>query len=226
MKTTMKRLYVSLMLMAMFSLPVLAQVTPTTPDVKLFCDGSTLDLGTPPVGTDWIVRYSTTPTDTPTEGIVLNGNIISAADLNSGYYYIISKGTDAGACESEMQEVPVYKFAALAVDFTAPTSYCIEDVASQEFTGSATSTDSYTSLAYQWYTVNAGVETAISGATSITYKPSETVTPGTETTYRLKAGYLVDGLRYCSAIVDKAISVTVKPAKPTITISGVTGEAL
>lgn len=226
MKTTMKSLYLSLTLVAMGSLTALAQVTPTTPDVKLFCDGSTLDLGAPPTGTNWIVRYSATQTDTPTDGIVLDGSIIQSADLNSGYYYIISKGTDAGACESEMQEVPIYKFAALTVDFTAPTSYCIEDVASQEFTGSTTSTDTYSSFAYQWYTVTGGIETPISGATSINYKPSETITPGTETTYRFKAGYLVDGLRYCSTIVDKAITVTVKPTKPTITISGVTGETL
>lgn len=195
-----------------------AQVTPVTTDVKLFCDATDLDLGAAPNGEEWHVWYSTSPTTTPTDGVVLTGTTIPAASLQTGYYYIATQGTAEGSCMSEMVEVPVYKFAPLTVDFTAPSSYCIEDVTAQELIGTVTTTDAYQNFAYQWYTVEGTTETPIDGATTATYKPTST-TPG-DITYRLKGGYLVDALRYCSATVDKTVTVTAKPATPTITIEG------
>jgi hypothetical protein len=98
---------------------VSAQVLPTTSGVSLFCKGSDLTLPAAPAGEDWIVKYSATQTTTPSTGVALvSGNKIAAADLNTGYYYLSSKSTTPGSCESELQEIPVYVLQPLTVNFT------------------------------------------------------------------------------------------------------------
>ena len=206
-----------------------SQVTPTTPDVNLFCDGTDLVLPTPATGTQYIVRYSEMPTTTPSNTLTLDddGVTIPSSELATGYYYVSIEGdaTNPELCESDMTELPVYKFAPLTVAFTAK-DYCIEDASNQSFIGTVTSTDSYDTYTYQWYTVANDIETEIEGATTETYKPSTDVAAGTTTTYRLKAGYRVGELRYCAAISDVEVTVTAKPTAPTITIEGSTGETL
>lgn len=205
-------------------------VTPTTTDVELFCEGSNLELGTAPAGRVWMVRFSTTPgNDTPEETVPLtDGTTIPAALLKNGYYYISIDGDTSNpeVCESVPTEIPVYVFKPLTVDFVA-ADYCIEDAAGQTFTAEPTTTDAHTTYAYQWFTVDGTTETAISGATAATYTPDPAIPAGTTTTYRLKAGYLVGTLAYCSQQGDNDVTVTAKPAKPTITVSGgATGETL
>ncbi|RQP15921.1 MAG: hypothetical protein EAS52_13450 [Parapedobacter sp.] len=229
MKKTIKHTIAASSLLLMLNvLQTNAQVVPTTSGVNLFCQGSDLDLGTPPANTEWIVRYSSTETTTPTTTLVLTDNSIPAADLETGYYYISTVGNAANPeiCESDMATVPVYVFAPLTVDFDAE-DYCIEDAGDQTFTADLTTTDAYTTYAYQWFTVSGGVETAIVGATSATYTPDPDINPNTTTTYRLKAGYSVGSLTYCSSAEDHEVTVLPKPSTPTITIGGsATGETL
>ncbi len=227
MKTTIKQiLSTTAALFALSPSTSHAQVVmPTTPEVTLFCDGTPLDLGNAPAGTEWIVRYSEEPTDTPNDNVTLSGNTIPAATLVTGYYYVsYDNPNDPEVCESEMLEMPIYKFAPLSITFTA-SDYCIEDASTQTFEGDLTSTDAYDTFAYQWYTVDGGTETAIDGATTIDYNPDPSIQPGTTTNYRLKAGYLVGALRYCSTTYDMAVTVTAKPGTPTISIEGATGES-
>ncbi|MGK6350916.1 hypothetical protein [Parapedobacter sp. DT-150] len=226
MKTTINFFILAAVALLLNVSSAFAQVTPTTPNVDLFCDGADLVLPTPAAGTQYVMRYSATSTTTPSTTLTLaDGVTIPAAELETGYYYLSIEGDadNPELCESDMQELPVYKFAPLTVAFTA-ADYCIEDATTQTFTGEATTTDA-TTLAYQWYTVVEGVETAITGATEATYSPSEDIAPGTTTTYRLKTGYVVDGLRYCTAVsVDVDVTVTAKPGMPTIEVEGSTGE--
>ncbi|SKB79173.1 hypothetical protein SAMN05660226_03173 [Parapedobacter luteus] len=231
MKTTMIKCSViaTATLVFLLNRAAVAQVTPTMPGVTLFCSGMPMTLPTPGAGQQWMVRYSATSTETPTTTLALtDGTTIPAADLQTGYYYVSTIGdtTNPEVCESEMQEIAVYVFAPLSVSFTA-TDYCIEDVGSQAFTGTVTSADPYDTFSYQWYTVadgGTGTETPIPGATNATYEPSADIAPGTTTTYRLRAGYLVAGLRYCSADFDATVAVTAQPGAPTITIEGAAGQ--
>ncbi|PYF76709.1 hypothetical protein [Pedobacter nutrimenti] len=198
-----------------------AQVLPTTSGVNFLCNGSDLDFGAPAANTTWIVRYSATSTTTPSAGVALTGNKVPAASVQTGYYYLISKGTAAGSCESSPQEIPVYKFAPISVAFTA-ADYCSENAATTTFTGTTTASDpNVSTYAYQWYTVDAGgLATAISGATSSTYTPTLTNNTNADisTTYRLQSGYLVAGNKYCGTTVDHVVKVLAKPTTPTITI--------
>ncbi|MFW0717465.1 hypothetical protein [Pedobacter sp. N23S346] len=202
---------------------VSAQVLPTTPDVSLFCKGSDLTLPPAPSGGEWIVKYSATQTTTPSTGITLVSGKIPAANLNTGYYYLSSKSTIAGACESELQEIPVYVLEPLVVDFT-PADFCLESPLAQK--GKVSSPDANTqAFAYQWYTLDgANAETAISGATAKDYTPSAPATVGTKK-HRLKVGYVIGGKNYCPQTADHDITVTAKPTKPTITPGTLTGTA-
>lgn len=203
-----------------------AQVTPTTTNVELFCHDSDLSLGAPPANQEWVVKYSVTQTTTPNEGVDLTSNTIPAAELTTGYYYISTVGnaSNPDICESEMVEVPVYKFAALTATLDA-SDYCFEDAGDQEFEVTTSSTDTYATFGYQWYTVVGGTETPIAGATNATYAPNAAIAVGTTTTYRVKVGYLVGGSRYCSAIQTEDVTVAARPSTPTITIGGTaTGE--
>ena len=203
---------------------VSAQVLPTTPGVSLFCNGSDLTLPAAPAGEDWIVKYSATQTTTPNTGVTLvSVNKIAAADLNTGYYYLSSKSTTAGACESELQEIPVYVLKPLVVDFT-PANFCLESPLAQ--VGSVNNPDATNipNLAYQWYIVDGTNETAISGATSKDYTPSAPATVGTKK-HRLKVGYVIGGKNYCAQVADHDITVTAKPTKPTITPGTIIGTA-
>jgi hypothetical protein len=200
-----------------------AQVVPTTPGVSLFCKGSDLTLPTAPVGEDWIVKYSATQTTTPGTGITLVSGKIAAADLNTGYYYLSSKSTTAGACESELQEIPVYVLQPLVVEFI-PANFCLESPLAQK--GNVVNPDATNipDLAYQWYTIDGTVETAIPGAIEKDYTPSAPATVGTKK-YRLKVGYLINGNKYCPQWADNNVTVTAKPVKPTITPGTITGTA-
>lgn len=221
--TTKTILAVIFVIICTFS-KVSAQVLPNTPGVSLFCKGSDLTLPSPPSGEDWIVKYSATQTTTPGTGITLvSGNKIAAADLNTGYYYLSSKSTTAGACESELQEIPVYVLKPLVVDFT-PANFCLESPLAQ--VGSVTNPEdpTITTLAYQWYTVDGTVETAIAGATAKDYTPSAPATVGTKK-HRLKVGYVIGSKNYCAQTADHDITVTAKPTKPTITPGTITGTA-
>ncbi|SFS61625.1 hypothetical protein [Sphingobacterium wenxiniae] len=203
------------------------QVTPTTPDVVLFCaDAEDYDLGNSPAtgpNPRWIVRHSATPLVIANIGdtspIALTGNSIPAANLTTGYLYI--SYIDDENCESIPEEVPIYKFAALTATVNAP-EYCEEDPAT--FTATPVSADAYTAFAYQWYTVVGGVDTPIAGATSATYEPQD-VLAGTTITYKVRIGYLVGTSKYCSyTTTGTDVTVTAKPSKPTITVEGATAE--
>ncbi len=203
---------------------VSAQLLPNTPGVSLFCNGTDLTLPPAPSGEDWIVKYSATQTNIPSTGIILaSGNKIPAADLKTGYYYLSSKSTTAGACESELQEIPVYVLQPLVVEFI-PANFCLESPLAQ--VGTVSSPDANTqAFVYQWYTLDgAGAETAIPGATAKDYTPSAPAIVGTKK-HRLKAGYLIDGKNYCPQTADHDIMVTPKPTKPTITPGTITGTA-
>jgi len=205
-------LAITFLLIGTFS-TVSAQVLPTTSGVSLFCKGSDLTLP-PPAGADWIVKYSATQITTPNLGVPLvSGNKIAAADLKTGYYYLSSKSTSPGSCESELQEIPVYVLEPLVVDFT-PADFCLESPLAQ--IGNVSSPDANTqSFAYQWYTVDGTVETAIPGQTTKDYTPSAPATVGIKT-HRLKVGYVINGNKYCPQWADHDVKVTAKPAKPTI----------
>ncbi|MBT2561659.1 hypothetical protein J7E50_12515 [Pedobacter sp. ISL-68] len=203
---------------------VSAQVLPTTSGVNLFCKGSDLTLPAAPAGEDWIVKYSATQTATPSTGVALvSGNKIAAADLNTGYYYLSSKSTTPGSCESELQEIPVYVLQPLTVNFT-PADFCLESPLAQVSAVTNPDATNIPTLAYQWYTVTGGVETAISGATTKDYTPSAPATVGTKT-HRLKVGYVINGNKYCPQWADHDVTVTAKPVKPTITPGTITGTA-
>lgn len=200
-------------------------VTPTTAGVSLFCQGSELTLPAPAIaGEEWVVKYSADQTTSPTIGVILaTGNKISSTDLKTGFYYLSTKSSIEGSCESAMQELPVYVLKSLTADFT-PVTFCVEGTP-LALKGAVTNPEdpTITTLAYQWYTVNGGVETAIAGATAIDYTPNGTITVGT-IKYRLKTGYLINGKKYCPAISnDKDVVVTAKPSKPTITPTQITG---
>ncbi|SDD75227.1 hypothetical protein [Pedobacter soli] len=200
-----------------------AQVTPTTTDVSLFCKGSDLTFPAPAPGENWIVRFSTTATTTPSTVITLvGGNKIAAADLQNGYYYLSSKATAAGSCESEMQQIPVYVLKPLVPDFAA-ANFCVEAPLTQVGTIINPEDPTITTLAYQWYTVTGSAETAIAGATSKDYTP---VSPTVGTTkYRLKVGYVIGGNKYCPQTVDHDVVVSAKPTKPTLTPAQISGTA-
>lgn len=195
-------------------------VTPATAGVTLMCSDSPLDFGAPAANTTWIVRYSPTSTTTPNTGVTLTGNTVAAADLQTGYYYLISKGTAVGSCESLPQEIPVYKFAPIAAAFTF-LDYCSENAAASAFAGSAVSTDAVNTFAYQWYTVAATVATPIPGATSASYTPTllNETTSDITTTYRLQVGYLLNGNKYCGTFIDHDVKVLAKAVKPTVTVT-------
>ncbi|MGM9477366.1 hypothetical protein ACS5PU_13080 [Pedobacter sp. GSP4] len=221
--TIKKGLFLLTFLLISNILRVSAQITPTTTGVNLFCKGSDLTLPAPASGENWIVRYSATPTTTPSTAITLvGGNKIAAADLQNGYYYLSSKATAAGSCESEMQEIPVYVLRPLVPDFAA-ANFCVESPLTQVGTVTNPEDPTVTTLAYQWYTVVGTTETAISGATNKDYTPAS---PSVGTTkYRLKVGYLIGGNKYCAQTVDHDVTVTAKPTKPTVTIGTAQGTA-
>lgn len=220
MKTIIKQFALFFAFICSINLAAYSQsVTPTTSDVKLVCNTGTLDLGAPPASTTWEVAYSSTPTTTPSVGVTLTGNTIAGAELRTGYYYIMTKGTAPGSCISEAAQVPVFLLSPLAVDFTG-YELCAENVSgTTPLTGTvaSTDTDNTYSYAYQWYTVSGGVESPISGATDLIYTP--TLTAGSTTTYRLKAGYLIGASKYCSSTADHSINILAAPGTPTITIS-------
>jgi len=202
---------------------VIAQVVPTTPGVNLFCEGSDLTLPAPAANENWIVKYSVNQTATPATVIPLSaGTKIVAADLKTGYYYLSAKSTAAGACESDMQEIPIYVLKPLVLAFT-PANFCVENP--QKQTGSVVNPESplLASLAYQWYKVNAGTESIIAGETTKDYTPVNEVV-GVHT-YRLKVGYLINGNKYCPQIIDHDITVSPKPGKPNVAGSTIIGTA-
>lgn len=214
MKTNIKQFILITALFCSVNLVASAQVTTSTPGVKLFCSGAEIDLGTAPTGTTWEVAYSATSTNTPSSFITLDGNKI--ASPQTGFYYIMTKGTAVGSCISAAQEVPVYMLSPLVVDFSG-FDICSENATTSTLTGTVTSTDTNTqAFAYQWYTVVSNVETAITNATNLTYSPA---TATANTVYRLKAGYSIGTGKYCSTIKDHTINITAAPAKPTISIS-------
>ncbi|QNN43100.1 hypothetical protein [Pedobacter roseus] len=221
--TIKKSLFVIALLLICNFLRVSAQITPTTTGVNLFCKGSDLTLPAPPAGSNWIVRFSASSTTTPSTVITLvSGNQIAAANLQNGYYYLSSKSTTAGSCESDMQEIPVYVLKPLVPDFAA-ANFCVETPIAQ--LGSITNPEdpTITTLAYQWYTVVGSTETAITGATQKDYTP---VSPTVGITkYRLKVGYVINGNKYCAQTVDHDVTVTAKPTKPTITPAQISGTA-
>ncbi|WP_316824870.1 hypothetical protein [Pedobacter miscanthi] len=221
--TIKKSLFVIALLLICNFLRVSAQVTPTTTGVSLFCQGSDLTLPAAPTGQDWIVRFSTNITTTPSTVIPLaGGNKIAAADLQNGYYYLSSKAATAGACESDMQQIPVYVLKPLVPNFAA-ADFCIETPIAQVGTIINPEDPAITSLAYQWYTVAGTTETAIAGANQKDYTPASP-TVGT-TKYRLKVGYVINGNKYCAQTVDHDVTVTAKPTKPTITPAQILGTA-
>ncbi|MGM9477370.1 hypothetical protein ACS5PU_13100 [Pedobacter sp. GSP4] len=198
-------------------------LAPNTPGVNLFCADADLTLPTAPIGSDWIVKYSATSTTSPSLGINLSGgNKIANADLKTGYYYLSSKATAAGSCESEMQEIPVYVFKPLMPTVT-PAPFCVESPLAQ--IGNITNPEdpAKAPLAYQWYTVVGTTETAISGATNKDYTP--TAPSVGNTTYRFKVGYEINGNKYCPQSADQTITITAKPTKPTVTIGTAQGTA-
>lgn len=204
-------------------------VTPTTPDVVLLCaDAGNYDLGAAPAtGTNprWVVRYYDTPLADITQigmtaPITLSGNAIPAANLITGYLYISTISDET--CESEPTIVPIYKFAPIAASISGVSDYCEESI--PVFTATATSTDSYTTYAYQWYTTDGTTDSPIAGATDKIYTP-ERLLAGNTTSYKVRIGYEVNTAKYCSNLsAAKEVSVTAKPTKPTITIEGITGE--
>lgn len=224
-KTLTKLVVATIVVLFGTALSAEAQVLPTTSGVNLLCSGSALDFGAPAANTTWIVRYSATQTTTPSTGVALTGNTVAAADVQTGYYYLISKGTAAGSCESSMQEIPVYKLAPLSATFTF-ADYCSENASATTFTGTVSAADANaTTYAYQWYTVAGGTETPISGATNSTYTPTIVNNTNTDitTTYRLRAGYLIGGAKYCGFEVDHNVKTLAKPTTPTVTIPSSAG---
>ena len=216
-------LFVALIVTCSFN-RVSAQVNPSATGVSLFCDGSSLVLPNPTPGQPWILKYSATQTTMPTTVLTLTGGTtVAAADTKTGYYYLSSKSTAAGSCESDMQEIPVYVLKPLVPSFTA-ADFCVESPIAQ--VGSVINPESanITTLAYQWYTVGTSGETAIAGANSLTYTPAAPITVGV-TKYRLKVGYLINGSKYCAQTVDHDVTVSAKPTKPTITPSQISGTA-
>jgi len=196
---------------------------PNTAGVNLFCSDGELTLPAATAGTDWIVKYSATSTTTPSTGVTLTGgNKVANADLKTGYYYLSSKSTTPGSCESEMQEIPVYVLKPL-IPSIAPANFCVESPLAQ--VGSVTNPEDPTkaALVYQWYTVAAGAETIIAGANTLSYTPTAPTVGSI--TYRLKVGYEINGSKYCPQIVDKTITVTAKPTKPTLSIGTAQGTA-
>lgn len=198
-------------------------VLPTTSGVSLFCQGVDLVLDLPAQNTIWIMKYSADKSIPPTEGVALtNGTTIPGASLKTGYYYLSSKSTVDGSCESELQEIPVYVLKPLVVNFT-PADFCLESPLAQ--IGNVSSPDANTqAFAYQWYTVDGTVETAIPGQTTKDYTPSAPATVGIKT-HRLKVGYVINGNKYCPQWADHDVKVTAKPVKPTITPGIITGTA-
>jgi hypothetical protein len=229
MKTTFIRVALTLLVVLIFSFGKAksqAVVLPTTTGVNLFCQGADLQLPAPPTNENWIVKYSATQTTTPTTGVTLTSNKITAADLATGYYYLSSKSSVEGSCESALQEIPVYVLKPLIVDIT-PTNFCIE-ATPIKIAALITNPENanISTLAYQWYTIDASnVEHAIAGETTIDFTPSGTLAVGT-TKYRLKVGYVIGGNKYCPAVsADKILEITAKPTKPTITVEQIGGNA-
>ncbi len=216
-------LAITFLLICTFSRVSAQGVLPTTTGVSLFCKGSDLTLPPPPTGANWIVKYSATSSTAPSDGVLLVSGKIPAAKLETGYYYLSSKSTVDGSCESELQEIPVYVLEPLVVDFT-PADFCLESPLAQKGLVTNPEVTNIPDLAYQWYTVTGGVETAISGATAKDYTPSAPATVGTKT-HRLKVGYLINGNKYCPQWADHDVTVTAKPVKPTITPGTITGTA-
>ncbi|SES18983.1 hypothetical protein [Pedobacter rhizosphaerae] len=205
------------------SFRVLGQVTPTTADVNLFCEGADLTFPPPAANENWIVKYSTSQTTTPATVISLvSGDKIPAADLKTGYYYLSAKSTAAGACESDMQEIPVYVLKPLVPSFV-PANFCVESPLAQ--LGSVVNPEDplITQIAYQWYSVSGGVETILAGENSKDFTPVNP-TVGT-TTYRLKVGYIIGGNKYCAQTIDHDITVSPKPGKPNINSNTIQGTA-
>lgn len=231
MKNQFNKIFAAIaILLAIITTSGYAQVTPATEGVKFFChDAGDYDLGTPTnVGPNsrWVVRHSTTPLVIENIGATMpitltgTGNSIPAANLVTGYLYIsiISDET----CESLPEIIPIYKFAQLTAAITGADDYCEENPTT--FTATPTSSDAYTTFAYQWYTFDGTDETAIVGATNSTYTPAGLLA-GNTTSYKVRIGYLVSSEKYCSNLsAAEAVSVTAKPSKPTITVSGIGGE--
>ncbi|SES18833.1 hypothetical protein [Pedobacter rhizosphaerae] len=198
-------------------------LAPNTAGVNLFCSGADLTLPAAPTGADWIVKYSATPTTTPSTGVILTGgNKIPNGDLKTGYYYLSSKSQTAGSCESEMQEIPVYVLKPLVPTIT-PAPFCVESPLAQ--IGNVTNPEDPTkaALVYQWYTVSGSTETIINGANTKDYTPTAPTVGSV--TYRFRVGYEINGSKYCAQTVDETITVTAKPTKPTLTIGTAHGTA-
>lgn len=213
-----------LALVLLFSiLKVSAQSNLAPTAANLFCEGASMVLPAAAPGNDWILRYSENQSATPTTTIIMaDGKTVAPADMKTGYYYLSSKSTAAGSCESDMQEIPVYVLKPLVPTFTA-LDFCVESPLAQ--VGSVVNPDSkIPTLAYQWYVVTSSGETAISGATNLSYTPAAPISVGV-TKYRLKVGYLINGNKYCAQWVDHDVTVTAKPSKPTITPSQISGTA-
>ena len=217
MKTRIKKeLKIIAVAIMLFWTPMLlnAQVLPSTEGVHFVCTSGTISLPNPALGTTWVIRYSETQTTTPT-GNTIEPDNNQFTPSATGYYYLFSVNSDN--CESDPQEIPIYVLAPLSVSLDGE-NYCSEDASGTNFTANITANDpNVNSYAYQWYIVNGTTETSIPNATSATYTPTETV-PNVSTVYRVRAGYLIGGNKYCSSTNDKEITVLQKPIKPTITI--------
>ncbi|ADY54217.1 hypothetical protein Pedsa_3688 [Pseudopedobacter saltans DSM 12145] len=218
----------SLLALCLTLITVKAAVDPTANGTILVCSGGTITVPNAPVGTAYEIAYSASQTTTPNDGITtasVGATNTSFAEKGTGYYYFATKNTTTG-CISEWQEIPVYVLKPLIATIDAANnSLCIEDLGGTKalLTGNITNPEASTtgiSLAYQWYTVASGTETAISGATNSTYTIPAPLSAGTYT-YKLKVGYLINSGKYCSTTADKAIEILAKPTTPTISVSNV-----
>ncbi|KQM67347.1 hypothetical protein ASE74_07760 [Pedobacter sp. Leaf216] len=214
-----------------------AQVTPTTSGVTLVCAGGSFSYAdaasaTIPVGYTHKIYYSATKVDLAVNDPATTGTSVTITAPNTvenaatGYYYLKGTPADATLCETPYQEIPVYVFKSLSVDFT-PKNFCIANTA-EEQKGNVTTQDTYQTFAYQWYTVNTGgTESKITDATGINY------TPTIAGTYklRLRTAYKVTtagtDAYYCKAeSAIKEVIVSAKPITPTVTVTGAAQETL
>lgn len=216
--------------------PAWAQISATTSGVTLVCEGGDLkfDNTNIPSTHDIKLYYSANEINTSTADPATDAedvtasirlgspNVLAETATKTGYYYLkgVPNAANPSLCETPYQQIAVYKFKLLSIDFT-PKDFCTSSP--QQQSGTATTTDA-TTLAYQWYTLNnTGTEQAISGATSQNYTPDANLPTGTYT-YRLKAAYKVNiagtDKYFCMATVDKTVKINPKPAAPTVTVTG------
>ncbi|WP_293304836.1 hypothetical protein [Pedobacter sp. UBA5917] len=205
----------------------------TDANVKRFCDGETVSYSdasaTIPSGYTPRLYYSSTKISAPDDPATAVGATMASLtgttinNPKTGYYYLKGVPTDASLCETPYQEIAIYIFKPLSIDFVAK-NYCNTSTPAAQV-ATPTATDAYTTYGYQWYRLDgSGNEIKLTSPSASTKDYTPVTADGLvigQNKLRVKVGYFIPGVgHYCVTSKDHDITINATPNSPGVTVTG------